>query len=292
MPDEGPDFFADKHVTIFGLGLMGGSLALALKNKCRLLTGIDPNQEAVESALQRGVVDQADWQPGSLLADVDLVILAAPVNTILLLLSNLPALCPNRTVVLDIGSTKRKICDALQALPERFDPIGGHPMCGKETSGLDSADPRIFRGAAFALVPLKKTTSAARRMAEMLVDLIGSHPLWMDADTHDRQVAATSHLPYLVANALAFCTPVSAAPLAASGFASTTRLAVTSPVMMMDVLQTNCDAVLNSLQQYREHLMEMENLLSAGNFSDLLPVLAAGAENRTRIEMSHRGEIL
>jgi prephenate dehydrogenase len=292
MSDEGPGFFTDKHVAIFGLGLMGGSLAMALKGRCLTLTGIDPDPAAVESARQQAIVDQAAIQPGDLLADTDLIILATPVNTILVILASLPALCAHRAIVLDFGSTKRMICQSMRELPEQFDPIGGHPMCGKESAGLDNADPTLFHGANFALIPLERTTPSARQAAEELVNLIGSHPIWMDAETHDTQVAATSHLPYLAANALAYCTQASAAPMAASGFTSTTRLAVTPVSMMLDVLQTNRDAILTSLHQYCQHLAQLENLISTGDLPALQAVLAAGADNRKRIELSAKGEIL
>ncbi len=292
MSDEGPGFFADKHVAIFGLGLMGGSAARVLKGKCRRLTGIDPNPAVVQAALLQKVVDRADVQPGDLLVDVDLVILAAPVNSIVFLLSNLPSYCPNRAMVIDFGSTKKAICEAMRTLPYRFDPVGGHPMSGKETSGLENADPSLFKGAVFALVALDRTSPVARTTAEALVGLLGSHPLWLDAAVHDRHVAATSHLPYLISNALAFCTPVSAAPLTATGFASATRLAGTSPDMMMDVLQTNRDAILASLHQYRDHLAMLENLLSTGDLTQLRYLLEAGSENRNRIEMFSKGDTL
>lgn len=291
MTDASPGFFTDKHVAIFGLGLMGGSLALALQGQCRVITGIDPNPGTVKSALERHIVDRADTQAGSLLDDVDLIILAAPVGMILKLLADLPAVCPGPAVVLDLGSTKVKVCEAMQELPERFDPIGGHPMCGKETSGLENADPAIFSGAVFALVPLERASNRARQFAEELSRAIGSVPLWLHPDTHDRQVAATSHLPYLAANALAYCTPVNTAALAASGFASTTRLAVTSPEMMRDVLQTNRDVILNSLHTYQEQLRLIETLLAANDFTTLQTLLSRGAENRTKI-MQSSGESL
>lgn len=292
MSDEGPGFFVDKHVAIFGLGLMGGSLAMALKGHCRLLTGIDPDSAAVENALRKEIVDQANVRVGSRLTDADVVILAAPVKSILNLLEKLPSYVPGNCLVIDFGSTKRRICSAMENMPNRFDVLGGHPMCGKETGGLDGADASLFNGAAFALVPIERTSSKARKMAASLVKLLGSQPVWMDAENHDLQVAATSHLPYLAANALAFCTPVSAAPLAASGFASSTRLAVTPPSMMMDVLDTNRDAILQSLHRFREHLADMEELLITGNLPELQACLAAGAENRTRIEFSGKGKSL
>ncbi len=292
MPDEEPGFFTEKHVAIFGLGLMGGSLAMALKGHTRLLTGIDPDVTAVENALRREIVDQANVRVGSRLTDVDIVILAAPVNTIIHLLEKLPALVPGKCLVLDLGSTKRRICSAMNELPARFDALGGHPMCGKETGGLDGAEASLFEDAAFAFVPLERTTPEARETAAELARLLGSRAVWMDAETHDFHVAATSHLPYLAANALAFCTPVSAAPMAASGFASATRLAVTPPSMMMDVLDTNRDAILQSLHSFCAHLADLEKLLLTGDLPALQACLAAGAENRIRIESSGKGKSL
>ena len=162
-------------------------------------------------------------------------------------------------------------------------------MCGKETSGLKNANPALFSGAAFVLVKLDRTSDNAVKTVEALVDLLGAHPIWLDAVTHDQQVAATSHLPYLAANTLAYNTPISAAPLAATGFASTTRLALTSPEMMMDVLQTNREAILDSLHQYCANLACVENLLSASDWNGLSSLLAAGADHRIQIDLSHRG---
>jgi prephenate dehydrogenase len=292
MPDDGPGFFTDKHVAIFGLGLMGGSLAMVLNGRCRVLTGIDPDPAVVRSALRRGIVLQAAVEPGRLLEDVDLIILAAPVNAILSILKNLTNFIRTKAVVLDFGSTKREICHTMRDLPDHLDPIGAHPMCGKETSGLEYADPVIFKGAAFAIVPLERTSENARETAGALADLLGSRPVWMDADSHDRFVAATSHLPYLVSNSLAFCTPVEAASLAASGFASATRLAVSSPDMMMDVLESNKDTIVEALRVYRDRLALIEELLIHDDFARLRSELEAGAENRRRIDFAKRGVVL
>jgi prephenate dehydrogenase len=292
MPDEGPGFFTGKHVAIFGLGLMGGSLAMALNGQCGRLTGIDPDPAVVRSALRRGVVSQAAVQAGSLLEEADVIILAAPVNAILNILKTLANVCRKEAVVLDFGSTKRAISQTMQALPERFDPVGCHPMCGKETSGLEYADPAMFKGAAFVIVPLERSSENARLTAEALAGLLGSHPVHLDAESHDRFVSATSHLPYLVSNCLAFCTPVEAAALAASGFASATRLAVTSPDMMMDVLETNKDTIIEALRGYRDRLALIEELLIQDDFERLRSELEAGAENRRRIDFAKKGVVL
>lgn len=292
MSDDGPGFFTGKHVAIFGLGLMGGSLAMALHSRCRMLTGIDPDAAVVRAAVRRGIVTQGADEPGRLLDDADVIILAAPVNAILAILKTLSGFTRKNAVVLDFGSTKRAICRNMDSLPAQFDPIGCHPMCGKETGGLENADPAIFKDAAFAIVPLERSGENSRETAESLAGLLESHPVWMDAASHDRSVAATSHLPYIVSNSLAFCTPVEAAPLAASGFTSTTRLAVSSPDMMMDVLETNKDVLIEALHGYRDRLALIEELLIKDDFERLRSELEAGAENRRQIDFARRGVAL
>ena len=285
MSDEDPAFFAGR-VAIVGLGLMGGSLAMALKGKCATLLGIDPDPQAVELALQQHIVDLAAVEPHSLLPQADVIVLAAPVNAIIGLLQELPMLHDAPAIVIDLGSTKVKILETMRLLPERFDPLGGHPMCGKEVSGLANADARLFQGATFAFTPSLRTTTYARQFAEWLASSIGACPLWIDAATHDRWVAATSHLPYLAANALAAVTPVETAPLAGPGFRSTTRLAVTPPGMMMDVLMTNQAAVLDSLRSFRLHLEQVERLLAQGEFDALQDLLNEGARRKQIISRS------
>ncbi|MDV7397364.1 prephenate dehydrogenase/arogenate dehydrogenase family protein, partial [Arthrospira platensis SPKY1] len=114
---------------------------------------------------------------------------------------------------LDLCSTKTEILAAMDRLPANFDPIGGHPMCGKETSGLENADPAIYREAPFAIVPLERTSPAALALTGELIQTIGARPLLLDPATHDAWTAATSHFPYLLTAALVLSTPPDAAPL-------------------------------------------------------------------------------
>lgn len=281
---DDPDFFEtprlkESVVAILGLGLMGGSLALALRGQCARLIGVDPDPQAIQLAQARQVVDQASTSPQELLAQADLVVLAAPVGAILALLGALPDLHPGAAVVLDLGSTKGEVLRRMEALPARFDPLGGHPMCGKEQSSLSYAEAELYRGAPFALTPLERTSPRARSLAEQLVQAVGARPLWIDAATHDRWVAATSHTPYLVANALAAATPVEAKPLVGPGLRSATRLAPASLTMMMDILTTNQDNVLAALQRFRLALDALEYALSAGDLDDLRAQLALGAQH-------------
>lgn len=273
------DFIGNSRIAICGLGLTGGSLAMALRGRCAALLGIDPDPETLTLARRLDLVDQASPDPAALLPQADLILLAAPVRAIIELLRQLPRLHSGSAVVLDVGSTKRAILAAMETLPARFDPIGGHPMCGKELPSLAHAEAAMFQGAVFALVPLPRTSSRARALAEQLVQIIGSHPIWLDAATHDRWTAATSHLPYLLANALAAATPVEAAPLVGPGFRSTTRLAKSSVPMMLDILATNSDYILEALQQYKARFTLLEEKLKDGCLADLERLLQAGAAN-------------
>ncbi len=277
----------DSVVAIIGLGLIGGSLAMALYGRCRKLLGIDHDPEIVEQARNLQIVDQAATDLASLLPQADVVILAVPVRAILEILANLSRLHPGRAIVMDVGSTKCAVCKVMADLPPRFDPLGGHPLCGKEIGSLANADANLFVDAIFALVHLQRTTSHARSMALELMELLGSHPCWVDAELHDRWVAATSHLPHIIATALVLSTPFDCAPLAGPGFRSTSRLAAGSPVMKTDIFATNQLAVLEALSRYRQQLDILTDLLSSGDMDGLERLLALGAERRQTIMESN-----
>jgi prephenate dehydrogenase len=302
-----PAFLSQARVAIVGLGLMGGSLAMALRGKCGVLLGIDPDPAVLDQARRIHLVDAVASDPADLLPLADVIVLAAPVNAILGLLEALPSLHPGPALVLDLGSTKAAIVEAMARLPERFDPIGGHPMCGKEHGGLAQADAALFRGAPFAFTPvtrsglvetqdiasLPESRSKAVRFAAAIASAVGAHPLWLDAATHDCWVASTSHLPYLVANALAGCTPLEAAPLVGSGFRSATRLAPTPPGMMMDVLKTNSQNILTAARRFSETMSRIETLLGEGDYAALQELLEGGGRARAQLaEANERGNPL
>lgn len=248
-------------IAILGLGLMGGSLAIALKDHCKTILGIDPDPKAIEFALQKSIIDQGAAAPQNLLPQADILILAAPIRQIIEIIHQLPNLHSGSPIVLDLGSTKTEIIQAMQTLPSRFAPIGGHPMCGKEKLGIENADPAIFTNAPFALVPLERTSQNAHHIAEQIVTLIGAKPLMLDAQTHDRWAAATSHVPYLLSAALAASTPIEAKPLIGSGFRSVTRLAATPTSIMLDILTSNRQNILDQIAHFRKQLNTFEDQL-------------------------------
>jgi prephenate dehydrogenase len=295
-----PDgFMAARRVAIFGLGLMGGSLALALGGRVARLLAVDPDPATQSLALERQIVDQIVTDPREVLSQVDVIILAAPVKAIIEHIHLLGELARDgqyqagvhggeRTIILDLGSTKRDIVAAMETLPDSFDPLGGHPMCGKETSGLAYAEADIFRGATFAFTPLEHTSPQGRAFAEGLAAVVNATPLWIDPVTHDHWVAFTSHLPYLLANALAGVTPLEAAPLVGPGFRSASRLATggtKSLAVMLDILETNQQPLLEALNLYQNQVEEIKKCLVAGDFERLSDLLStAGQRHSTLVQ--------
>ncbi|MBI5945435.1 MAG: prephenate dehydrogenase [Chloroflexi bacterium] len=264
---------ADSKIAIIGLGLMGGSLALGLRGKCAALYGIDPHPATLELALSQHIVDYADSDPAKLLPEADLVILSAPVPAILTLLENLPAFTPNPCIVMDLGSTKRLIVESMSRLPERFDPIGGHPICGKEKLSLANAERTLYYAAPFLLTLLERTSARAISAANQIIEALGAKGKILDAVEHDRILASTSHLPFLISSALALATSNDVTPFVGPGFKSTSRLAGTSSSMMLGVLQSNRENVLNALREMQDQLAEIEAALAAEDFSKLESLL-------------------
>ena len=252
---------------------MGGSLALGLRGKCAALYGIDPHLPTLEIALSQHIVDYADSDPANLLPEADLVILSAPVPAILTVLEKLSTFTSNPCIVMDMGSTKKMIVESMSRLPERFDPIGGHPICGKEKLSLANAERTLYYAAPFLLTPLERTSARALSAANQIIEAVGAKAKVLDAVEHDRILASTSHMPYLISSALALTTPQDVASFVGPGFKSTSRLAGTSSSMMLGVLQSNRENVLNVLHGLQWQLVEIESAISSKDFNKLESIL-------------------
>jgi prephenate dehydrogenase len=218
-------------------------------------------------------VDHVSSEPAALLPEADIIILSAPVPAILALLEKLPAYTPNPCVVMDLGSTKKLIVESMSRLPERFDPIGGHPICGKEKLSLANAERTLYYAAPFLLTPLERTSSSAISAANQIITALGAKSKMLDAADHDRILASTSHLPFLISSALALATQQDVASFIGPGFKSTSRLAGTSSSMMLGVLQSNRENVLNAVHAMQNQLSEIEFSLSSNDFSKLEALL-------------------
>jgi prephenate dehydrogenase len=285
-----PKRLADCRVAVVGLGLMGASLCLDLvrNNLCREVRGIARRTATVLEAFFAGAVDLATNDPHTGVMGADFVILATPVRTIVQMLDEIgPSLWPG-AVIMDMGSTKGEICAALDRLPPGIQPLGGHPMTGKETAGFAAAEPGLYTNATWVLSPLPRTSSEALCLAHELVEAVGARPVVLEPERHDRLVAGISHLPFLVASALVHAVAQTGADdpviweLAAGGFRDTSRVAASDTRMFMDILMTNRAAVLDQVDVFIAHLQEMRSLLARQEEDALSEKLAESQTRRAR----------
>ncbi len=279
---------AETDFTIIGLGLMGASLAAALKPHCHWILGVDKDPEALHWCYARGWIDRGHQRFEDAIPHSDVIVLATPVRTILNFLEAIPSYLMPGTLVMDLGSTKTSICEKMERLPLGVEAIGGHPLCGREVSGAHNADAGLFQDRLFVLVPTGKTSSRALNLATQIVQSIGARPMLLDAATHDRLVATSSHLPYLVA-----CTLITTASqmtdpdnflwhLVASGFRDTSRLAGSDVQMMLDILQTNRPNILRSMKAFAQTVNDLIQILESEDEARLKTWLEYAREERRR----------
>jgi prephenate dehydrogenase len=262
--------FTTRHLAVVGLGLMGGSMALALRPFADTITGIDLNRESLDYALEQGIIDCGTEDLRGGVAEADTVILCAPVRIILQMVRNrIGSYLRSNTLLIDIGSTKQDICEAMGRLPIGIHAIGGHPMTGKENSGVQASDASLYQARPFVLCATRRTTPATRLRALGLIEALGAVPYEMEAERHDRVVATISHLPYLLSAALVATAATEAHDdeavwqLAAGSFRDMSRVAGSDIQMMGDILSTNTQAIAVLLAQFRVQLALLEKMLIA-----------------------------
>lgn len=252
---------------------MGGSLALALKRVRPRWSLVACDRPGVlEEARKRSIVDEAEADPKKAVSDAEIVFLASPVETIAQQVKSLATAFKKGAVVTDMGSTKRRIMEEAGALPAGVNFVGGHPMAGKASSGLDAADGHLFEGAAWALVTSapsnpdnKDTDSPGLETLKDIVRAVGAKPILVDADTHDRAVAVVSQLPQLIA--LVLCQQAAAVDhaleLAGPAFRELSRLASSSSPLWRDIFTSNSDMVGEALAEIERRLGEARSELGS-----------------------------
>ena len=279
--------FRTRHLAIVGLGLMGGSLALALRDHADTITGIELNAESREYALKNGVVDHVTDDLKAGVSEADTVILAAPVQMIHSMVEKrIGSYLRSNTLLIDIGGTKQDICEVMGKLPVGIHAIGGHPMTGKEVNGIQASDKNLYKGRPFVLCPTRRTTPATLLRANELVAALEAVPFVMEAERHDHLVAAISHLPYLLSSALVATvaregeTDPTVWELAAGGFRDMSRLAGQDVTMMGDVVSSNTQAVATLLALFRMQLAMLEAMLISRDDQKLAEFLRPAREAR------------
>ena len=279
-----------ERIAIVGLGLIGGSLGLALKRVPKLdveIVGFSRRAETMALARERGAIDRAAADLVAAVQGSDLVVIATPVMTVRLVLERIAGHLQPGSVVTDAGSTKVKVMEwAAKYLPPGVSFIGGHPMAGKETSGIAQADAELFRDCVYCLTPGSGATPEAIARVEGLVKSVGARPLFIDAAHHDELVAGVSHLPMLLSAAFVSATTgypswPEMARLAAGGYRDMSRLASGDPEMNRDICLTNREAIIAWIDRLIAEL-ELWKRLLAGSGEGLEKALSRAREARRK----------
>lgn len=274
-----------EKIAIVGLGLMGGSLALAAREvwPSALVIGVD-DKNVLERAMVQHAIDVAA-DDLIVISEADLVVLAAPVEENISLLGRLDAFVPGPAVITDVGSTKRAIVAAARSLPPRFAFVGGHPLAGAARGGIDYARADLFKGRPWILTPDRDGAGQTVDRLFAFVSGVGAAPRSMDAEAHDRLLAFLSHLPQLTASALMRIVGEEAGDhglsLAGRGLADTTRLASSPARIWREVCATNSDYIGDALDRLIQDLQTLRGDLETGEAIDR--IFEAAAEWKSRM---------
>lgn len=270
---------ANRRIAIIGTGLIGGSIGLALKAAALPgtdIVGHDRDRGNAKLAERLGAIDRAEHNLPAAVSGAGLVIIATPILAVREVMQQIAPHLAEGAIVTDTASTKSAVMQwAADVLPKHISFIGGHPMAGKETAGVQNAEAGLFRGRAYCICPSIDAAPGAVESLMGLARVIGAEPLFIDADEHDQYAAAVSHLPLMVSTALFSLLRSSPAwpdigPMASSGFRDVTRLASGDPAMSHGIWLTNREAVIHWLDRMTEELRRFRDMLKDARDEDLL----------------------
>jgi prephenate dehydrogenase len=255
------------RVGIVGLGLIGGSLGLALRRLGAPIEvrGVAHHPNGVVAAQQRGAVDHASTDIGDL-KDCDIVVVATPINQIRSVLEQLAGVVGRGTTVTDVASVKRPVLEWARCLPGPSRFLGGHPVAGKERSGLSESDATLFRGETWIFTPDDGQDLSPFDEWFRLVRAIGARPCILPADTHDRQMAYLSHLAFTISSAYAQTVqPVADPELGGPGYRGMVRLAEGDATLYQDIIATNRGPLVEAIDRFAEVLRDYRERIERGD---------------------------
>jgi prephenate dehydrogenase len=284
-----------RQVTIIGLGLLGGSLGLVLKEKglAKTVVGIGRRRENLELALQMGAIDHFALEPFKAVSQSDLIILATPVETYLPQIHTWGKDLAPSTIVSDVGSVKGPLVSNMESqMPPSTFFVGAHPIAGKEKSGVAHADSRLFQGARCVVTPTPRTNTKALESICRLWEAAGSVVLSMDPVEHDWVLGAVSHLPHIAAFSLMHTLQAlqegarettDLLDFSGGGLRDTTRIAASSPEMWRDICIANHENLVKMVDLYIQQLQEFRELLNNQDASGLYNAIERAKETRERL---------
>jgi prephenate dehydrogenase len=275
------------NVAIVGAGLIGGSIGMALLERklAKTVVGIGRRPESLEVALARNCATQITTNLPEGVAAAELVIVCTPVESIANFVAQAAQHCPPNCLITDAGSTKEQIVKAIAAANLKQPFIGSHPIAGGEKSGPDAATADLFAGRVTVVTPTPQANAAALAALREFWQSLGSRVIEMSSADHDVALARTSHLPHLVAAALAAATPADEKTLALTGpgWADTTRVAAGDPELWRQIFLANQDATLKALADFETVVKTWRDALQSANGTLLIDLLKEGKRRRDAV---------
>ena len=288
------------RIAILGLGLMGGSLGLALKSRksCRReIRGYARRPETRKLALKLNAIDEVFDDPAKAVEDADVVVLCVPILAIPDLVAKCKGSLKRGCLVTDVGSTKAQLAERIEPLLKGTGAVfvGSHPLAGSEQQGLDAARANLYEQAVVVVTPPDGKTGPAVESLKKFWEKLGATVKVMTPDEHDRVVARTSHLPHIAAALVSatvgrdgdlrqigtYCGP---------GFRDTTRIAEGSPEVWHDIIQSNRECLAGELAEFKSALERVSSMVEKGDFDQLLKFLENGRSKRKQLMQGKRGD--
>lgn len=286
-----------EHLSIIGLGLIGGSLARALR-KAKLvgrITACNRCEDTLKKAVELGVVDDYTLDIEEAVKDADVVVIGTPLSTTEKLLPQIAQAIDSKTVLTDVGSAKASVVNAArQTLAENFSRfVPGHPIAGTEQSGVEASFAELFIDHRVILTPVDETSNNAHQLITDMWQAVGAEVIDLDVNHHDDVLAATSHLPHMLAYALVDCLASMQErdeifKYAAGGFADFTRIASSNPEMWHDICFSNRDALLKTLDKFSDHIEQVKSAIEGSDSEQLLKIFKRAKKSRDGFVMTRK----
>lgn len=274
-------------VTIVGVGLIGGSIGMALKKRglADVVRGLGRNRASLETARALGAIDEVHLEPATALRDAQFVVLCVPVDRIVEQALACASACPQGAILTDAGSTKARIAAGLAGrLPAGIEFIGSHPLAGSEKKGAENADPNLFVDRMTVLTPCPDTSARTTSLAAAFWRGLGSRTCELSPEDHDQVLALTSHLPHVAASALAGVLSPRDIPLTATGFRDTTRIAAGDPELWTAILIQNREAVTRAMRRFEARLADFRNAIETAHAATVDRLWREGKAIRDALE--------
>lgn len=277
-------------MAIIGIGLVGGSVGLALKAKglSKKIVGLGRSRSSIEAGQEIGAIDEVATGLAEAVAEANLVVVCTPVGSIAGIIAEMESMLDDDCIITDVGSTKRNIVYAVEQLSRAGSMfVGSHPLAGSEKKGARHASGDLFKGATVFLTPTPMTDTLVMETIREMWECFGGKVVELDPAVHDRIVARTSHLPHIFAAMLVACLrslPIDSMGLMGKGFLDTTRIASSDPEMWADICVDNLDEIREAIFSLREDLDEFEMYMNEGEYEKIIEFFSSAKLLRDSLE--------